>query len=459
MHDHDVLFIVLDSTRRDRVSAYGHDRETTPTFDALAAKATLYEHAFTPAPWTLPSHAAMFTGLYPTEHGVTNGFTDRSLQVSTEHPTLAQHLKTRGYRTAGFSNNPWVGKLSDLNRGFDEYVEWDLEVTKTEEPAFHGRRGALLSRAHTTLGYAARQPLALLKRRFFTATLVDRAQRWLTLEDERPTFTFMNLMEAHSPYYPPKSAFRTLGLARPGPFEARALNTHLLAHTAGKRDLTGNRRERTLDYYDASLRYQDGELAAVLASLKQAGRYDDTLIIIAADHGKTIGEFDRTEVPTHYVRDVNTAVPLLIKYPGQTEGERVDDPVSLVDLFDLIVGVTTPESFPAEDGVAMVQDSVPHTARASTVTTGWTVVTTGRAKLAQTDAGEEFFFVGSGPDERLVEAIEVDPATVRLLRTALDDRVAKLRVDEVEDEEEAAAAANGGLDRNVQGQLKDLGYL
>lgn len=455
MHDHDVLFIVLDSARRDRVSAYGHDRDTTPTFDALAEEATLYENAYTPAPWTLPSHAAIFTGRYPTEHGVTNGFADRSIKVPAGHETVAERLQNRGYRTGGFTNNPWVGKLSGLDRGFDEYVEWDLEISRSQDDSLHGRKGDLLSRGHKALGYASRQPLVLLKRRFFTSTLVERAQNWLTSGDDAPTFTFMNLMEAHSPYYPPKSAFRQLGLEKPGPLEARRLNTELLAHTAGKRKLSEKRRQRTLDFYDASLRYQDGELAAVLSALKQTGRYDDTLIVVCADHGKTIGEFDRNEMPTHYVRDVNAKVPLLVKWPGQEEGERVADPVDLVELFGIMVGDDDADSFVPEDGVALTQDSVPHTGSAATDVTGWTVVSTGSAKLARTDTGTEYFFTGEGPDEEIVSESKMDSGTVEKLRQAMDDRLESLRSDErdADDEEDA------GLDRNVQGQLKDLGYL
>lgn len=455
--DHDVLFIVLDSARRDRVSAYGHDRETTPAFDGLAEEATLYENAYTPAPWTLPSHAAFFTGLYPTEHGITNGFADRSLRVPDEHETVAQRLGDAGYRTAGFSNNPWVGKLSGLNRGFDEYVEWDLEVTKSRDRSIHGYKGELLSRGHTALGYASRQPLVALKRKFFTSTLVERAQNWLTAGDDRPTFTFMNLMEAHSPYYPPKSAFRQLGLEKPGPLEARRLNTELLAYTAGKKDLRGSRRERTLDFYDASLRYQDGELAGVLASLKQSGRYDDTLIVVTADHGKTIGEFDRKETPTHYVRDVNNKVPLLVKRPGQTEGERVADPVDLVSLFYLMTGEIGAEEFTAPDGVAMTQDSVPHTGKAATDVTGWNVLSTAEAKLARTDDGTEYFFEGEGPDEELVSEEELDPGTVDMLRERMEKRLASL--DSTTGMADDRADEDAGLDRNVQGQLKDLGYL
>ena len=119
----DVLFVVLDSMRLDRVSAYGYERETTPALDRLATGATRYTRAYTAAPWTLPSHCSMFTGLFPTEHGVTNGFGDATPRLPDSVTTLTERLAEDGYRTAGFSNNPWVGQLSGLDRGFDEFVE------------------------------------------------------------------------------------------------------------------------------------------------------------------------------------------------------------------------------------------------------------------------------------------------------------------------------------------------
>lgn len=160
MPDPDVLFLVLDSARRDRVSAYGHDRPTTPTLDTLTNEATVFEHAYVPAPWTLPSHCSMFTGLYPSEHGVTSAYTDQGFGLPSGVSTLAEQLTERGYHTAGFSNNPWVGQLSGLDRGFEEFVEWDLEISRSANP-IHGRRGRLYSGLHTALGHASRQPLEI----------------------------------------------------------------------------------------------------------------------------------------------------------------------------------------------------------------------------------------------------------------------------------------------------------
>lgn len=446
MAEPDVLFIVLDSLRRDRVSVYGHDRETTPAFDRLAARGNLYEDAYTPAPWTLPSHCSMFTGRFPSEHGITNGFPDRSLRLPDEFQTVTERLADSGYRTAGFSNNPWVGRLSGLDRGFDTYVEWDLEIGRGPDMPIHHGRDQTYSRAHAALGLAARQPLAIVKRRFFTKSLVERAKRWFDHGDS-PTFTFMNLMEAHSPYYPPREAFRKLGLPTPGPIEARSLNTKLIPYTAGKTSLDGTTRERVLEFYDASARFQDRQLRSLLEHLVRLGRFEDMLVVVCADHGKTLGEFDRSATPPHYLRNVNTKVPLVIKRPGQGSGKRIERPVELTGLYDLFVDRDA-ETDLARRGVALIEDHIPHTGRSVESVTKWWAVADGNRKYLRSEAGDEFVLEGRGLDET------VSHNGAGKLQSAMDERLGAL-AEPIETTDEPGS----GFDRNVEGQLEDLGYL
>lgn len=446
MTDPDVLFVVLDSLRRDRVSAYGHDRDTTPTLDRLAERATVYEHAVTPAPWTLPSHCSMFTGRFPSEHGVTNGFTDRSLRLPESYPTVAERLAERGYRTVGFSNNPWVGQLSDLNRGFDLFVEWDLEISQRDSAERHRRRDRVLSRLHTGLGLAASQPAVILKRRFFTANLVHRAQRWFT-RSSSPAFSFMNLMEAHGPYYPPEWAFRAVERDPPGLLEARTLNTKLIPYMAGRTDLDPGTRERVMAFYEASARYQDAKLGALLDRLEAIDRFDDTLVVICADHGKTLGEYDRSATPSHYLRNVNTKVPLLVKRPGQTTGERVEAPVELTGLFDLLLDPSTEMNRP---GVALTEDALPHTGRTASDVTRWWRLTDGRYSYLRCATGDEYLFHGEGVHEER----ERNEPVIREFREVMDERLAGL-----ETTDRGAVQADEALGRSVESQLEDLGYL
>ncbi|UPM42896.1 sulfatase [Halocatena salina] len=489
MPDPDVLFLVLDSARRDRVSAYGHDRPTTPTLDTLADEATVFEHAYVPAPWTLPSHCSMFTGLYPSEHGVTSGFTHQGFGLPANVPTLAERLAERGYHTAGFSNNPWVGQLSGLDRGFEEFVEWDLEVSRSANP-IHGRRGQLYSKLHTALGHASRQPLVLLKRRFFTERLVSRAAEWLshTADREAPTFTFLNLMEAHSPYYPPRDAFDALDLNRPSAIEARRLNVKLLTNIMGRARLDWETRERLLEYYDASLRYLDRMVDRLLSTFEQHGIYEDALLIICADHGKTLGEYDRDATPPHYVRDVNTMVPLLIKEPGQTTPKSIERPFELHRLFETVLEGTLDRSLPATPSTALIEDVVPHTGRDvdPSEITHWRMLSDGTHKYVtsvptqdhtamsqsthdrnghQSHPGseidedrveprgkkQEYLLRGTGIDEALVEP-----------ESSVLDRFRSLLAERTEQFDTAVAADTadtGRLSGSIEAQLEDLGYL
>ena len=116
-----ILFIVLDTQRRDRLSLYGYGRETSPHLDAFARDAAIFERGIAPAQWTIPSHVSMFTGLYPSVHQVTQG----SDQISGMHPTLPEILHGAGYHTVGFCNNPLVGVLNNgLQRGFDQFYNY-----------------------------------------------------------------------------------------------------------------------------------------------------------------------------------------------------------------------------------------------------------------------------------------------------------------------------------------------
>jgi len=463
----DVLFLVVDSVRKDRVSAYGHDRTTTPVLDDFADGATTYGNAYAPAPWTLPSHCSMFTGRFPSEHGVTRGFADSTAALPSGIRTVTERLADRGYRTAGFSNNPWVGRLSGLDRGFEEFVEWDLELSRSRADGPHSVRDRIHSRLHALLGQAARQPLFALKRRFFTDSLVAHARRWIEegRSSERPTFTFMNLMEAHSPYFPPTSAFRALGIETPTLLEPRALNTKLLAYVMGRRDLDRAERRRVMEYYDASLRYQDRKVGELLSTLRRHDALDDTLVIVCADHGKTLGDYDRSETPSHYTRRINVNVPLVVKAPGQSSPRREDEPFELVELHDRILEAAGVDSGlrrgdpagsvddPGPAGrPALVEDFLPHTGQeAPGRVTRWRVLADREHKYVVDDDGAEYLFdLREGRDDRIPSP---DRSLLETYRSALERRTADLDVEAVED------ADTDSLDAATRSQLGDLGYM
>jgi arylsulfatase A-like enzyme len=124
-----IFLFVFDTTRADAVSAYGHVADTTPTADGLAAGGLLYTHAYAQAPWTLPSHATLFTGLTPAQHGV--GW--RHTRAPDSWVTLAELLAGGGYETVGVSENLWVSEQFNMTQGFEHFTAFDFQTLRTPE--------------------------------------------------------------------------------------------------------------------------------------------------------------------------------------------------------------------------------------------------------------------------------------------------------------------------------------
>ena len=111
------LLMILDCTRADHVSCYGYDRPTTPFLDSLAAEGTRFQNMVSSAPWTLPSHASLFTGTYSATHGAT----DEHRYLNSDFPTIAELLRDAGYATGAFCGNPWVSPETGFGRGVDRF--------------------------------------------------------------------------------------------------------------------------------------------------------------------------------------------------------------------------------------------------------------------------------------------------------------------------------------------------
>src|SRR5215213_7383583 len=127
-----VIFIVTDTVRQDRLSSYGYDRPTSRYLDEFVGESVQFTHAISPAQWTMPSHASMFTGVYPSQHQLTQVYQ----QINWQLPTLAELLRIAGYQTVGFINNPFLSAVDNgVMRGFDEiYNYWGLLPRSPRQP-------------------------------------------------------------------------------------------------------------------------------------------------------------------------------------------------------------------------------------------------------------------------------------------------------------------------------------
>ncbi len=300
-----VVFIVLDTLRGDRLSCMGYDRPTSPRIDALAAQGVVYTRAFAPSFWTLPSHASLLTGLHPVQAGATS----ETLHMPDSVLSVAEVLGEAGYRTIGFVCNSWVSKERGFAQGFQEWIEmWRSE--------------------NQTGGESAGRSLETMA--------VDRIEPWIESASSRdqPFFLFVNLNGTHLPFRPADPhAGRFL---RPGHDMKRV--RELAEITSGWSHLVGEAPMDETDYrilndlYDGEVAWADELVGRIVDALERAGALDGTIVVVTSDHGEHLGERDKIDhISTMY--DVALHVPLVIRYPRAFRaGTRNDELVSLVDL-------------------------------------------------------------------------------------------------------------------------------
>ncbi|WP_165233295.1 sulfatase [Aquisphaera insulae] len=316
-----VVLITMDTVRADALTPYGSPRDTTPNLARLARRGVLFENAWSTAPWTLPSHASLFTGRWSHEHSANVG-----QALDATHRTLAEHFADLGYDTAGFvanmeNCNAWYG----LDRGFDRYEDFYENGHVTPLEVLRASRLGRLIMTSRTGSWLIRQlvtPSAYMYRK--SADMLNRdALAWLDAEgrEGRPFFLFLNYFDAHSPYVPPGGA--------PRPFSAAT---------------DPNRRlpDRARDAYDDCLAYLDDRLGRLMDELGRRGLLANSIVVITADHGEAFGEHGLMGHGISLYRH-ELHIPLLVIAPGRVpEGRAVRGTASLCDIAPTLTTLAGP---------------------------------------------------------------------------------------------------------------------
>ena len=308
-----LVLVVLDTARADHVGA-GHDT----AFAQLSRRGRRYRHAIAPAPWTLPSHASILSGLRPSEHGVTGAAVMTSNGARSPRPLvealplwLPQVLQRNGFATFCASGNPWIGEATGLTHGFEHVVEtWrTAPLPKLADPlaagggsAGPGRRAAVYARRALGVGDGG----AAASLRHFRAFLDGRGAR--------PFFGFFNVMEPHAPYAPPHGHGGRRGLAALG--AVRRWNAdRMLRYCTGRAEISDADLTLLQTQYRGEISYTDAWLGRLLQLLQDAMLLDDTVVAVTADHGENLGEHHRL---SHVLSMHETLlhVPLAIAGPG-----------------------------------------------------------------------------------------------------------------------------------------------
>jgi arylsulfatase A-like enzyme len=427
----DILLISIDTLRADHLASYGYERETAPTLSRLAREGARAARSWSQSSSTVPTHASLFTGLYPSQHG-TYSYQQR---LPGAAQTLAERLQGHGYRTFCVASSVRFRPEAGFDQGCEHYEVFDA-LPKNE-------RSAAVSRSVLAQATAS------------------------SPSDPRPFFGFVHYFDPHEPYAPPEPWTRRWhpGLATPAP---AATSEFLQANRHPAKRL----RDETLDYlrglYDGGIGYQDAALGELLARLAEAGLAERLLVLVTSDHGEEFKEHGGLS-HARTLHEELLRVPLLAHWPGRIPAGRVlERPVQTVDLHPTVLelaGVPVPEGLAGRSlAVALTHpDGEPppvpgelevtvHQQRADT----WAVAASlerGRFKL-RVDAGGEpvLFHLERDPGEQRPVGDRFPEERARLLALAAELGITRPAASALPPERAAPTD-------EVRERLRAIGYL
>lgn len=303
----DIMVIVVDTLRADHLSSYGYTRLTSPNIDNLAQQGTLFESAFSTAPWTAPSHASLLTGRYPYEHRAF-WIGRKPAYLDDSYPVLPEALQEQGYRTAAFSaNTHWFTRRVGFGRGFMRFEDFFHSPVEAVMRTYYGEH--VLSLAYKGDPFRKWAPE------------VNRSVlRWLDRDEDKPFFVFLNYFDVHSPYVPPQ------------PYRSRFSNLEspggILNEAQPPVALTTEQLQSEIDAYDGAISYVDYHIGQLLTEMERRGLSDNLLLVFTSDHGEAFGEH-QIYLHANSVYREEIHVPLILWWPGHLPaGLRIPQPVT-----------------------------------------------------------------------------------------------------------------------------------
>lgn len=444
-----VLLITLDTVRADHLSAYGYARPTSPVLQEFAEGATLYRAATAPSNFTLPTHASLFTGLYPSEHRAhfEKGW-PTGKPLDSRIRTAAEILREAGYDTSAVAANYlYLRKEFGLDRGFSYHF------VRLPPRTYIGS----ILRDHL-LGYAVRKLLwkalpfwkdepEYIRGSEITEHAIQRIAHATSVQ--RPFFLFLNYFDAHDPYLPPPP-YDTLFPGHDDSVQRYAAKQlHARWQTTGRTQMTARQRDHLVSQYDGAIAYVDQQLARLLRELRKRNLYDDTLIVITSDHGEAFGEHNSIGHPCSLFND-QVHVPLFVKLPRQRSGEVVREPVSLVDVFPLMINGGK-EPLAVRDPVTEALPLTGSSAAATSSRSGRAIVRGDYKLIRNSDGSVRLFNVANDPAEAK-DIAAAEPARVAELGRELDRWVS-------EHPRRYAISEANALGREAVANLRSIGYL
>lgn len=438
-----VLLIVLDTLRADRVGAYGGSG-LTPAIDALAGDGVLFERAHAQSSYTLPTHVSLFTGLFPRTHGVE----DFDQRIGPGTPLLTTLLAAAGYHTAAFNGGGLVSHTFGFDRGFDRYCEVDPLGGRYATGALPGGRVFPDGRTGS----------------------LDDALRFLDEAGDEPWFLFLHTYMAHS-YLPEEALARRFGVD-PAAVDASSAG-RFTASWILENGMPEAERRRMAALYDATVVAADRMVGDVLDRLDELGLRDETLVILTADHGEELFDHGGGGHSLTLYEEV-TRVPLVLRGPGLPAARRVAARARQVDVLPTVLellGRPAPERLQGRSLLAALGERATaappvfarlRDERESVIENDYKLIRNFRVEAMRGYGREEppveLYHLASDPGERRNLA-DVEPEIAALLAERLDAFDARSRALREQLEAEGMGGARMSLPAGVAENLQQLGYV
>lgn len=331
-----LVLIVLDTVRADHLSTYGYPRPTAPFLDQFAEQGVLYGRAISPAPWTLPAHASIFTGLPPSQHGATS----EHKRLDDDATTLGESLQAAGYETLGLTSNSSASSAHNLHQGFERFYEvFRPDPTAGARAVRRGLPGPLAGPVARTLPGRPADKGASEVNRLVSRWLDERSERGET----RPFFLFANLLEAHLPYDPPEAIRQRFDYG-PAPASLDGLLGRnwfraLFGRIGRGEVFTAGEQRALADRYDAAIAYQDERLAELIGLLDARFAREDLAIVVTSDHGENLGDHGLAD-HVFSLHQTLLHVPLLVRHPPEfPAGLEIEGLVSTASIYATLLEV------------------------------------------------------------------------------------------------------------------------
>jgi arylsulfatase len=410
-----VILILVDTLRADHLGTYGYTKQVSPNLDAFARGSTTYENAIAQAPLTIPSVLQIMTSKYV-----------QGDQIPDKDPTLAEIMQRHGYETAAVVENAnfeFDRGAHGLLRGFDVFYRNGV-LDRKELRQQHWK-------TNTAADSITAQAIRYLRRR----------------TPDRPLFLWLHYFDPHDPYMPPFADDMEALSAETKSGITGDIRSSPLRHPgqAGGFILPEEDRQHLIRLYDAEIRYADQSIGELLAFLAGNDLFDDSLIVLSSDHGESFGEHGMW-MHGGSLYDPEIHVPLIVKFPGQRVGRRVEEPALALDIVPTILDVAGMESERPLDGTSLRHARSDY---AFSFWKEWQVARSDTWKLVRRGTELSLFHLRSDPNE-LKDVSAQSPDVVKRLTDACRKELGRLEI---------SAEAIGRVSSDVVERMRALGYL